>query len=506
MTAATARLIRGQPPSPPQSTDGDPAPEAHRDSCGMLPSLYGHPDTFAPAGLPGTHRHGETAYDQRPSGYASPPPQYVSSGDYSRAFPLQNQMAGLQVNTPPPAADEGLVPNSLSQWGSPPSQKKVIKARVSRPTRVRRRTRKAKDREMRHRLEGPLSQLTKDMDSVPLRDMEEYVHRSIEKRLDDVRKNQGKVARPMNSFMLYRSAYADRTKKLFSQNNHQVVSEAAGDSWRLETQEIREKYERLASIEKDNHLKAHPGYKFSPAKDKKKRTGVEDGRPMMNTPDSSPALLQHRALSSSEVDSSGWESRDSTPFDFHSDHGLPREPFLPPSAWHANNHGRPHMIPSSEPTAHYLHQAMQSGLMPHVEDVRFRKSGLQDMQYVPSTSLAALPGGAHHDLLQPSNPMPGGGQLDPQLLTMQTELQSPTQLFGNSPYPGVWQETTASNCYSPVPASVAPTSVSYPAGSVYPPTMHPLDNRETWESGHETTLDGAGGEFDRWINPQGQGF
>ncbi|PYH99147.1 hypothetical protein BO71DRAFT_314810 [Aspergillus ellipticus CBS 707.79] len=504
-TAATARLVRGQPPSPPQSTDGDPAPEAHRDSCSLLPSVYGHPGAFTSAGIPESHRHGETTYDPRPSvGYTSPS-QYVPATDYSRGLPMQNPMAvaGLQVNTPPPAADEGLVPDSMSQWGSPPSHKKVLKARVSRPPRVRRRSRKTRDRDLRQTLAGPLSELTKHMDSVPIKDMESHVHRSIERRHEEVVKNNGKIARPMNSFMLYRSAFAERAKTLFSQNNHQVVSEAAGDSWRLESNEIRTKYERLAHIEKINHLEAHPGYKFSPAKDKKKRTGMENGRTMVNTPDSSPALLQPRAMSSSEVDSSGWESRDSTPFDFPPEHGLSREPFLPPSSWHTATHDRSHsgIIPSSEPSQ-YLQQAIHPGIMPHVEDVRFKKSGLQDLHYVQSTSLAALPGGTHHDLLQPSNPIPGSGQLDPQLLNMHTELQSPTQLFGNSPYSTVWQETPGTNCYSPTTTSVAPSSVAYTAGSVYQP-IPSLDNRETWDPNHEATLDGPGGEFDRWINPPG---
>lgn len=70
----------------------------------------------------------------------------------------------------------------------------------------------------------------------------------------------------MNSFMLYRSAYAERTKHWGAQNNHQVVSAVAGQSWPLEPKEIRELYEEYARIERDNHAAAHPGYKFSPSK------------------------------------------------------------------------------------------------------------------------------------------------------------------------------------------------------------------------------------------------
>lgn len=70
----------------------------------------------------------------------------------------------------------------------------------------------------------------------------------------------------MNSFMLYRSAYSERTKIWCLQNNHQVVSSVSGESWPLEPPHIREKYSDLAKRERENHQRAHPGYKFSPSK------------------------------------------------------------------------------------------------------------------------------------------------------------------------------------------------------------------------------------------------
>ncbi|GKZ68221.1 hypothetical protein AnigIFM60653_007054 [Aspergillus niger] len=497
-TVATARMIRGQPPSPPHSTDGDPAPEVHRNSCGTLQQTYSHHNPYASSMLHGNRAPGEISYEHRSHSLDYTPPsssEYVSSGDYSRSLSMQAPMAtnGLQVNTPPSAADEGLVSDSVPQWSSPPSQRQVTRARVARSPRVRRRNRNRKD--TRVELEGPLSEVTKHLTNIPIRDMERWVNRSIEVRHQEVAKRNGKVARPMNSFMLYRSAYADRTKQWFAQNNHQVVSEAAGDSWRLESPEIRQKYELLANIEKSNHLKAHPGYKFSPSKDKKKRAGSEDVRPLASTPGSTSAFLQTRAASSSEIDSSGWESRDSTPFDF-ADHGLhlPGDAYLSSPAWHAN-HGRPHpgMIPSSEPS-HYLHQTIHAGLVPHVEDVRFKKTGLNGIQYATSSStpLAALPGATHHDLLQPSTSLPGDGQLDPQLLTLQVELQSPNQLFDSSH--SMWQDSSNVNCYASPSSSLAPYSIPYPA-STYPQGIHTLES--------DPALDGTSGDFDTWINQQG---
>ncbi|TGZ76282.1 hypothetical protein EX30DRAFT_258356 [Ascodesmis nigricans] len=115
-------------------------------------------------------------------------------------------------------------------------------------------------------LTAPLSELTVQYHHIPIRDMEQWAHRSAEVRWKEVEKREGYVARPMNSFMLYRSAYAERTKFWCLQNNHQVVSSVSGASWPLEPPSIRDYYNELARIERINHQAAHPGYKFSPSK------------------------------------------------------------------------------------------------------------------------------------------------------------------------------------------------------------------------------------------------
>ncbi|PYH80582.1 hypothetical protein BO82DRAFT_267899, partial [Aspergillus uvarum CBS 121591] len=114
-----------------------------------------------------------------------------------------------------------------------------------------------------------LSILTKEMAEVPIKDIESWVYRSSETRIQEVQKKKGRVTRPMNSFMLYRSAFAERTQQWLGQNDHRLVSEISGKSWKLEPRGIRLKYGHLAEIEKQNHLKAHPEYRFSPAKIKR---------------------------------------------------------------------------------------------------------------------------------------------------------------------------------------------------------------------------------------------
>ncbi|KAK3622505.1 hypothetical protein LTR56_020835 [Elasticomyces elasticus] len=128
------------------------------------------------------------------------------------------------------------------------------------------------DRSKTPKLTAPLSILTKDL-TVPCKDMDAWVHRSAETRRAEVEKRNGYVTRPMNSFMLYRSCYAERTKAWCVQNNHQVVSSVSGESWPMEPQEVRAQFEEWARVERENHAKAHPEYKFSPSKSGKRRKG-----------------------------------------------------------------------------------------------------------------------------------------------------------------------------------------------------------------------------------------
>ena len=139
-------------------------------------------------------------------------------------------------------------------------------SRSSPPRTNRKKKASANDKNKTPKLTAPLSVLTKDMVDVPVKDMEAWVKRPVEDRLAEAEKRNGYITRPMNSFMLYRSAYADRTKMWCLHNNHQVVSSVSGESWPLEPMEVREFYNELAKIERINHQNAHPNYKFSPSK------------------------------------------------------------------------------------------------------------------------------------------------------------------------------------------------------------------------------------------------
>lgn len=159
-----------------------------------------------------------------------------------------------------------------------PNGEPVKVARVCRVARKRKGSGEKVDKPKLPKLTRPLSELTNDYQDLPIKNMECWVHRSAEVRRQEVEKRGGYVTRPMNSFMLYRSAFAERTKLWCLQNNHQVVSSVSGESWPLEPTAIRDKYNELAKIERCNHQAAHPGYKFSPSKaqnSSKKRKDLE---------------------------------------------------------------------------------------------------------------------------------------------------------------------------------------------------------------------------------------
>ena len=122
------------------------------------------------------------------------------------------------------------------------------------------------------KVDKPLSELTKNWHE-PMINIDEYVNRSTEEREREVQtgKNPGKVKRPMNAFMLYRKAYQNRTREWCTHNNHQVVSQVCGDSWPLEPEQIRNQFTEWARIERENHAKAHPDYKFAPQKPKNQK-------------------------------------------------------------------------------------------------------------------------------------------------------------------------------------------------------------------------------------------
>lgn len=106
--------------------------------------------------------------------------------------------------------------------------------------------------------------------------------------------------------MLYRSAYTERTRVLEQNSNHQDISSIAGASWKIETPEVRAQYEEWARLERANHQKAFPDYKFQPqsqAVKERKRKQMNDGSSEDATDEDDPLYCQHRGKSSTPAGS-----------------------------------------------------------------------------------------------------------------------------------------------------------------------------------------------------------
>ncbi|PSN59161.1 hypothetical protein BS50DRAFT_508987, partial [Corynespora cassiicola Philippines] len=94
--------------------------------------------------------------------------------------------------------------------------------------------------------------------------MEAWVNRPAHIRQGETAKRNGHVARPMNPFMLYRSAYFSIAGQWCSQSNSSVISSICGQSWLLEPPKVRRRYKMYAEKERSNHLEVYPDYKFNP--------------------------------------------------------------------------------------------------------------------------------------------------------------------------------------------------------------------------------------------------
>lgn len=238
-------------------------------------------------------------------------------------------------------------------------------------------------------LDKPLSELTKGWDHIPIVDIEAYVNRSVEDRRKEVNagKSPGKIKRPMNSFMLYRKAYQGRTKDWGFQDNHQVVSQVCGNSWRLEPESVREQYNEWAKIERANHQAAHPEYKFTPSK-----TGTKGyKRKYSEEPDSENSDLENFDWGKANITKTqkyGTRAVSNSPYQPSRDpYNFSRESSIEPvngaynanrSSYQASNPGRQVPLPYNQAqlqSGQYLQQIVHSSqAIQGVEDVLIKKT------------------------------------------------------------------------------------------------------------------------------------
>ncbi|KAJ5380293.1 uncharacterized protein N7496_002721 [Penicillium cataractarum] len=474
----------GFPPTPPQTSEEEKTPErrmeAPMESYPPVP-MYAVTNGFDQGALHGNEINPHSQ-PQQTLPISTPPAESLGSASPSWSPPTRNQ--------------------------NPASKSKVTKSRSGRS----RGKRDGTAASCNLQLTGPLSIMTKDMVDPPVRDMEAWVNRSLEERQQEVDAKNGEIPRPMNSFMLYRSAYIARIKNLLGKNCNQNVSRIAGVSWRAETKEVREKFENLAVLERQNHATSHPGYKFKPHKGPAtttRRTDEYTPPRSSATPGASirgssvdwddrhmregtPSMMHHR----SESFDVGYmpSSRGSTPF------GTPDSSMLGTGA---SGYLTPMWSNTSYPS---------SGLHPigsHVEDLQFSRASPMphELPYVSSTNgLTGIPG-ASHELLQPqpTHPVPShiiGGHMDPQLLEYPSETNGLPILTGpptppTNPY-HLWAEE---GCYLPTAHSAVPSPVPFPVPASYPVSMQ---RGPSWDAKYpdpnSLLSDSTSQDIDSWLD------
>jgi hypothetical protein len=334
--------------------------------------------------------------------------------------------------------------------------------------------------------------------------MEEWVNRPVDVRRREVEKRNGYITRPMNSFMLYRSAFAERAKSWCLQNNHQVVSSVAGESWPLEPPAIRELYNEYAKIERINHQNAHPTYKFSPSKtaapSRKRRSEWSDDEELSDLEDTewAPGSGRARSRQARRVDSTisyptiamGAEYFDQS---FGSNgNGMNR------SSWEMTNEGRPMPMPMSHNDLY--NQYYQTAAYPvmnmspnYADDMHMRRvaTPISSNHFQSNPSMLGLPGG-NLDLLQQMhahvNSAFEDNQLDPMLLAYEGGNHADiapvaVQHHGyRTGHGGVLEEELDQHNLD---GSMEPPSSAY----------HP----ETWQSDPTMVSLEPESEFDKWI-------
>lgn len=300
-------------------------------------------------------------------------------------------------------------------------------ARVEKPVRVKKPAKPPKtNKQAVPELTAPLSELTEGYDEIPVRDMGEWVNRSASMRRQEVEKRGGYVTRPMNSFMLYRSAYAERTKMWCLQNNHQIVSSVSGHSWPRESPEVRERYHHYAKLERENHAKAHPGYKFSPSKanggSKKKKIEISES-------ESEPSDLEDFDYdwgSTTKRKSKPTQSKRTSKEGSNATRKSKANGDTNRSAYQATNPGKPLPAVIGEApglSGHYYQTTIhQNPTMANVEDVRVHMTEAPTGISRDRNALTGVPGGWHPELFQSmsqgGSPAPADDpQVDPFLLT-----------------------------------------------------------------------------------------
>ncbi|ORY15597.1 hypothetical protein BCR34DRAFT_584996 [Clohesyomyces aquaticus] len=443
-------------------------------------------------------------------GYGQGPAYYPQEGDYHNGMVNNHAIYPRSPPTPASATDNDTASRrtrsgcAIALSNSPGTPEKP---RPKATTKSKKAKAGKGDKPKMPKLTAPLSVLTKDMENVPVRDMQAWVNRPVEVRLKEVEKRNGYVTRPMNSFMLYRSAFAERTKHWCLQNNHQIVSSVSGESWPLEPPEVRELYNEYAKIERINHQSAHPTYKFTPSKATalaRKRKGDFSDEELSDVDDGEWGQGNRRSRTRAfrRPERSLTYSPNSIGTDFYHRSFGPHGHAMDTSAWEMTNDGRPLPMPIQGDIYNSYHQTSvhPSMAMPPggVEDLRMRRvdSPVASMQF-SSGPLLGLPGGNTVDLMESlhsssCSPL-GEPRVDPMLLAFSGDhhqhhdvdpIMAQHSEFGNGHLSMIERELDQESVHSLL-------------GGV---SVHDNYHAESWHPDPTIAAMEKGSEFDNWMD------
>ncbi|KAJ5280968.1 hypothetical protein N7478_006340 [Penicillium angulare] len=473
------------PPSPPMDgglpglgpSDAPPSPPSERIVQRSLREA-GHGQFPCSSYIPGAGIYGSQAHEV----FQQPLPS------------VETQMSpGQEVSTPASSTPDD---DSSPSWTSSPrskQQRRRLPPRAKAPRSPRgRKSRPQKDSSCSIHLSAPFSQSTAHLADVPLKDMHAWATRPDQQRYDEVKRRR-KVARPMNAFMMYKSAYSERAKAFLKMKNFQDVNKALGKSWKMELEEVASYYIEMSKLEHKNHATAHPDYQFKPKKGPAMAT-----RPMTPTPSHTTAALMDYGSPSSQwtgdLDFSSpppsynhGRSQSMEFGDMHVMRSHSNTPFEHPemTSSYPSWNGFPSSAPTIQPSA------LQGNMASKSEDMRHFKCSTplpEEIHYGVPSGLNGIPGEAHHDLMQPQHMQSSG--INPQMLGytqangVSMEM-TPTFNTIPNPYP-VWDNSPATHGFLTAPPS---TPVSYHVGvsaTAFSPELH---RNPSWDPSHHSSHD-----------------
>lgn len=306
------------------------------------------------------------------------------------------------------------------------------------------------------KLETPYSLLAKPREEAIIAEMETWVNRPVSERLQEIEtgKTPGKVKRPMNCFMLYRKAY----QSLCPENNHQTISKMCGQSWDMETEEVKERFQAWARVERENHQLAHPEYKFSPSKAGTDKASKRKASDEVSEETSDIEEADHRRNTRQATDSSYTPassaytpySREASSFpDFRVGSTIPNQSQDRSSRYEDIYPGQPYPAPYNEAElehGQYYQQIIhRNPTHPAYEDVIIRRAagpaGPVESQIQLSSSLnhLGLPSGQECDIMKQSGET--GPVIDPLLIQQNPGELAMSQLADGIYYDGLQDDS-----------------------------------------------------------------